>query len=141
GAWGTLQSETYSGDPRGAGMFRSAPDFFEQLVQPRVVLPELGAHERVEIVRAEERLGPLGEVLLGARERGVALLRPADPEHRFVRAAGAGVVEGLPDAGVIEPEDLVVIGVGELVEDHRRLLDRRLHESRGVADLDALGLL
>src|SRR6185503_3821035 len=94
---GHLHHEIYSGDPRERRMFRSAPDFFQQLVEARVVTAELGADEGVEVVRAEEGFRPFGEILLGVRERVVPLLGAADAEDRLVRAARAGIVVRLPD--------------------------------------------
>lgn len=94
-----------------------------------------------EIIGAEVGLRHLGEELLLVGEAVVTRARAVEEEGVV---AGAAALERLPcrhDPRLVKTEHLVVVGVGELVEDHPRLLgdvadSRQLGRARHV---DAAG--
>lgn len=103
-----------------------------------VVLFEFGADERVEVVAVEVGFGAFGEVFFVVGESVVADFLAVEEEDFFVGAGFLHGVVGGDDFRVIEGEDLVVVGVGEFVEDDGGVFEELEagEQGFGVGDVD-----
>lgn len=106
-----------------------------------IVLRELGPDEGVEVIAPEPGLRPLGEVLLRGREGIVPPALPVHVQHLVIGTTLEGRLVCSSDTLLIETQDLVVIGVRELVQDHSGLdpVEVPIGEGGGPRNMDALG--
>lgn len=114
---------------------------FDPFVGGGVVGFEFLAGEGVEVVFAEVGLGHFGEEFHGVVESVVANGLAVDVFDGVVLAGGFSGFVGGGDAFVVEAEDLVVVGVGEFVEDHVGLVFGPSEEFVGVAEFDTVGFV
>jgi hypothetical protein len=104
-------------DRDGPATLAGDPDPLHKRERLGFVSPELGSDEGEEVVDSEIGLRHLGEVL-HLVHGAVVLLHPAAvAEDAFVALVGGELLPGLLDLGVLEAEDAVVVGVGQLVQD------------------------
>lgn len=100
---------------------------------------EFAADEGVEVVGADVGFGHFGEVFLVVGEGVVSGVVASDVHDVFELVGVAGAFEGFDDFGVVEAEELVVVGVGKLVEDDPGLVlfFSVVDEAGGAGDVDA----
>lgn len=93
------------------------PNFLHDLEKIGVVFLQFGAHEGIEVVGAKVGFRAFGKILFEIAQRIVPGEVSFDVPDGFVFAAGLGLAEGLADTFVVEAQKLIVIGVGEFVQD------------------------
>ena len=88
-----------------------------------VVFLQFGAYEREKIVAVEERFGAFGEVLLVVGQSVMAHAFSGVEQDVRVEVTLFGLLECGDDAWFFERQDLVVIRVGEFMQDDGRVLE------------------
>ena len=98
------------------------PDLLKGVVKGGIVLIELRTNERIKIVMIEVCLGSLSKILLMV---GGAVV-PDGPtrveQNPLIRSLLHGLIIGIHDRLVIKTQNLIVVGMGQFVENHRRVL-------------------
>ena len=98
----------------------------------RIMLLQLGAHERVEIVTVEVGLGTLRKVLLVVGGTVVPHCPTCIQEHPLVALLFHRFPVGVNHRRVIKAEHLIVVGVRQFVENHGGMLDELPSGDQGL---------
>ncbi len=103
--------------------FRTFPDAFQQVVKHGVMLFLFRPDEGIKIIPVEKRFGALRKVFFGVAQAVVADGFSGVEQDFFVNLRFLGRIKSRLDFGMVETKELVVVGVGEFVQNHGRVLE------------------
>ncbi len=99
-------------------LLRGTPNFGEQIVECRVVFFEFGADKGIEVVSVKEGFGAFGKVFVRVVQAVVADRFTGVKQDFLVELSVLGSLKSRKDFCVVKAEKLIVIGVGEFVQNH-----------------------
>ena len=106
------------------GLLSWPPDLLKRVVQGGVVILELCTDKRITIVVIKVGLGPLSKILLMVGGTVVPHSSARVEKNPLICSLLHGLIIGVHDGLVLETKNLIVIGVGELVKNDRRVLEQ-----------------